>query len=142
MRRIPEHALWLGNIADGRDLRALLTARVEAVVDLALNEPPPPLTRELVYCRFPLLDGPGNPLWLLRAAVETVAGFLREGVPTLVFCAAGMSRTPAVAATALAATLKRPPGECLEIVAGVGPCDVSAGLWNELLTALSKPDGG
>jgi hypothetical protein len=47
------------------------------------------LTRELVYCRFPLVDGAGNPPWLLRAAVETVAGFVRAGVPTLVFCGPG-----------------------------------------------------
>ena len=37
------------------------------------NEPLPSLPRELAYCRFPLIDGPGNPSWLVRAAVETVA---------------------------------------------------------------------
>lgn len=136
MRRVSGHALWIGNVADGRDLRAILTAGVEAVVDLALNEPPPPLTRELVYCRFPLLDGAGNPPWLLRAAAETVAGFLRAGVPTLVFCGAGMSRSPAVAAVALAVASGRTPAECLELVTEAGPRDVSVSLWNELFASL------
>src|SRR5262249_26770590 len=72
------------------------------LIDLALEEPPVPLTRELVYCRFPLLDGAGNSPWLLRAALDTTAALLASRVPTLVFCGAGMSRSPAVAAAALA----------------------------------------
>ncbi|MBY0460374.1 MAG: hypothetical protein K2V38_23920, partial [Gemmataceae bacterium] len=85
MRRIPGYPLWVGSTAAARDLRAILAADIAAVVDLALSEPPPPLTRELVYCRFPLVDGAGNPPWLLRAAIETAARLVRAGVPTLVF---------------------------------------------------------
>jgi hypothetical protein len=55
-----------------------------------------------VYLRFPLLDGAGNPPWLLRLAVEAVVSLLRAGVPALVFCSAGMSRTPAIAEGAVA----------------------------------------
>src|SRR4051794_36196473 len=100
VRRIPGYPLWLGHVGDARDLSALLAAGIAAVVDLALNEPPVPLTRELVYCRFPLIDGGGNPRWMLRATVETVAGLMRAGVPTLVYCGACMSRTPSVAGAA------------------------------------------
>jgi hypothetical protein len=112
------------------------------VVDLALNEPVPTLTRELVYCRFPLVDGGGNPPWLVRAALEAVAGLVRAGVPTLVFCGAGMSRSPAVAAAALSLAFGEPPGACLDLVAGDGPHDVSAGLWRELVEAIRRPEGG
>lgn len=136
MRPLPNCSIRVGSVADGHDLRALLASGVGAVVDLALNEPPAKLTRELVYCRFPLVDGAGNPPWLLRAAVEAVAGFVRAGVPTLVFCGAGMSRSPAVAAVALAVATGREPGECLERVTEGGPHDVSAGLWNELVAAV------
>ncbi|AWM37730.1 protein phosphatase [Gemmata obscuriglobus] len=135
MRQVSGFSLWVGNVADGRDLRAVLSAGVEAVVDLALNEPPSAPTRELVYCRFPLVDGAGNPSWLLRTAVETVAGLLRAHIPTLVFCGAGMSRSPAVSAVALSLAFHRLPVDCLELVTRSGPCDVSAGLWSELLAA-------
>ena len=97
MRRIPGYSLWLGHIGDARDLELLLGTGIEAVVDLALEQAPMPLARELAYFRFPLIDGEGNPRWLLRAAVETVASLLRAGVPTFVYCGACMSRTPSVA---------------------------------------------
>src|SRR3954470_4304935 len=102
-------------IGDARDLSGLLSAGITAVVDLALNEAPVPLARELVYCRFPLIDGGGNPRWLLRTAVEAVAGFLRAGVPTLVYCGACMSRTPSVAGAAIALVRGCPPAEGLAL---------------------------
>ena len=89
MRRVPGSSLWLGHVGDARDLVALTESGVEAVVDLAHEEAPLSLLRELAYCRFPLIDGQGNPPWLLRAAVETVAGLVRSGVPTLVYCGRG-----------------------------------------------------
>ncbi|MBP3957484.1 hypothetical protein J8F10_19730 [Gemmata sp. G18] len=81
MRQISGYPLWVGSVADIRDLRGVLSAGIEAVVDLALNEPVATVTRELVYCRFPLVDGAGNSPWVLRAAVEAVAGFVRAGFP-------------------------------------------------------------
>jgi hypothetical protein len=146
VRRVPNHSLWLGHAGDGRDVRALLSAGILAVVDLALNEPPAALTRELVYCRFPLSDGSGNPPWLLRSAVETVAGLVRAGTPTLVCCGVGMSRTPAVAAAALSLAGGLSATEALALVAQCGAADVSPGLWRDLLQVSlaeisSGPDG-
>ena len=131
MRPIPGYNLWLGNTRDGRDSRALLNAGILAVIDLALEEPPAVLVRELTYCRLPLYDGAGNPNWLLRTAVETVATFLRAGTPTLVCCGAGMSRSPAVAAAAIAAIRGCPLAEALPIVMPSGSGDVSPALLAE-----------
>ena len=89
MRPVPGFALWLGHAGDARDLRAVLDADVAALVDLAAGDPPVAVPRDLAYCRFPLADGPGNPPWLLRAAVETTAGLIRSQVPTLVCCGVG-----------------------------------------------------
>jgi hypothetical protein len=127
VRQVAPYPLWIGHAGDARDTRAVLSAGLLAVVDLALNEPPAAVTRELAYCRFPLVDGPGNPPWLLRAAVDTVASLLRSGTPALVACGAGMSRAPAAAATAIAVVTGRPLPECLGLVIG-GACDVSPGL--------------
>src|SRR5262249_32464615 len=131
-------ALWRGHIGDARDLRGLLDVGIVALVDLALNEPPVTVTRELVYCRFPLVDGSDNPPWLLRAAVETTAALLRANVPTLVFCSGGISRTPAVAACALARVTGRSAEECLADLARDGKCDVSVTLWRDLVAAAGS----
>src|SRR5688500_1244777 len=102
MRQVASYPLWVGNRGDVRDFRDIFQAGIVALIDLALNEPPVPVPRELVYGRFPLIDGSDNPPWLLRAAVDTTAHLLRSGVSTLVICSAGISRSPAVAAAALA----------------------------------------
>ena len=128
MRQLSPYRLWLGNVTDARDLRTVLNQRIEAIVDLAASEAPPTITRDLAYVRLPLHDAHGNPPWLVRQAVETVARLLDANVPTLVYCSAGMSRTPAIVAAALALRTGRPLADCLQEVTANVPHDVSAGL--------------
>jgi protein-tyrosine phosphatase len=93
MTRIQPHALWVGHAEDGRDFRAVFDAGIQAIVQLAAEELPVLPPRDLVYCRFPLLDGGGNDPPLLRLAIRTVAELVRGHVPVLVTCGAGMSRS-------------------------------------------------
>jgi hypothetical protein len=132
MRRVAGYSLWLGHAGDVRDVPRLLAAGIAAVIDLAIQEAPAPASRELVYGRFPLVDGPGNPPWLLRVAVETVAGLIRDDVPTLVACGAGLSRSPCVAGAAIARVRGCPADEGLAIALGFAPADVSPGLWGDV----------
>ena len=88
--------------------------------------------RELIYCRFPLLDGSGNRCELLSVAVRTVATLLEMKIPTLLCCGAGMSRSPAIAAAALARITQESPETWLKRVADQHPSDVSPGLWQEV----------
>jgi hypothetical protein len=136
VRRIPGCSIWLGHAGDVRDVCGIVAAGLVAVVDLALEEAPAPLTRDLVCCRFPLVDGPGNAPWLLRAAVETVAGLLRCGTPTLVGCGAGLSRAPCIAAAAIARVRGCPPADALAIALGSGAADISPALWIEVRAIL------
>ena len=136
MRAIESYSLWIGNAGDVRSVAELMEAGILAVVDLAANEPVASLPREFVYCRFPLLDGTGNERWLLRAAISTISEFLRDNVPTLVACSAGMSRSPALAAAAIARVSGRDPHECLLACVASGPADVSPALWNEVVVIL------
>src|SRR5262245_40177100 len=142
MRQIPPYALWLGHAGDARDVRKVLDAGILAVVDLALEEPPAHLTRELAYFRIPLIDGAGNPPWLLRAAVDTVAMLLRSSTPTLVCCSAGMNRSPAIAAATLSLVSGQSSAVCLANIAKTVPCDVSPGLWREVneMLEISRDD--
>jgi hypothetical protein len=136
MRLVSPYLLWLGHVGDVRDLRSVLAADIAALVDLAINEPPATITRELIYCRFPLVDGEGNAPWLVRAAIEATAGLLRTQTPTLVYCASGMSRSPAIASAAIAILTNRSPEECLLEVVHGGPRDLSPALWRDVCAAV------
>lgn len=136
MRQLANYSVFLGNAYEARDLRAVHAAEITAVIDLALNEPPLPVTRDLVYCRFPLIDGAGNPPWLIRTAVQTLAELLRENIPTLVFCSAGLSRTPVIVAAAIAQVRSTSLHDELLAILKDSPADVSPTLVTEVASAL------
>jgi len=137
MNQIQPFPLWLGNAGDGRNFRLLLDAGIGAVVQLAAEEPVLQLPREIVYFRIPLVDGTGNDPKLIELAVRSVAYCYKLRVPTLVCCGAGMSRTPAVAATAMALSHSEAPEKWLEYLTKSHPFDVSPGFWNEIVGLLS-----
>jgi hypothetical protein len=134
MRQVEGYPLWIGTARDARDLKGVLGAGIEAIVDLAAMCEPVQPTRELVYLRFPLVDGADNPPWQITAAVQAVTGLVSLGVPTLVACDGGMSRAPVIAAAALwfRTPLKTSLDEVLEKLALAGPCDVQPRLWADV----------
>ena len=73
MREVPSASLWIGNALDARDTSRLLAAGFEAVIDLAIEEPPCALPREMVYGRFPLVDGEGTAVSRERSVNERLA---------------------------------------------------------------------
>jgi protein-tyrosine phosphatase len=132
MYEVVPRKLWIGNARDGRDARVLLANEIQCVVDLAMEEPPAQLPRELMYCRIPLSDGGGNSPPILHTALETVATLMRNGIPILVCCSGGMSRSPAIAAIVLSTFGERNALEWLSDMRRSNPVDVSPSLWNEL----------
>ena len=102
------------------------------MVQLDAEEPVLALPRDLVYCRFPLVDGLGNDLNVLQLAITTVASLLEKKVPTLVICGAGLSRSPVIAAAAIAVVFQQFADECLKEVAEHFPADVAPALWDEV----------
>lgn len=136
MRKVADYALWVGNASDIRDARSLFASDITAVVELADCEPFVELPRELLRCRFPLSDGGDNPPWILRLAAESVATLLRNDVPVLVCCSAGLSRSIVVAAAAVSLIAARPLAEALATVVGSGPADVSPGLLFQMRQVL------
>jgi hypothetical protein len=133
MREISPFPLWIGHADDGRDHVQRGEFGIEAVVQLAIEEPPIAPPREVVYCRVPLLDGAGNPPERLHLAIRAVAALLERNVQTLVCCGNGLSRSPVIAAAALALIHHAPPGEWLMRVIGSEPGDVSPGFWDEVV---------
>lgn len=132
MQEIVPQKLWIGNARDGRDARALFENRILAVADLAAEEVPAQLPRELKYFRIPLLDGAGNDQASLKIAVIVVAAHLQSGVGMLVCCGAVLSRSPAIASFAMAQWNDRLPIECLNEIRSCKALDISPALWNNL----------
>lgn len=141
MRQIVPGLLWIGNASTARDLKTVLDHHVQAIVDLAMEEPPISGPRDLIYCRFPLVDGQGNPPAVIEAAIKTTAIFVVAGLPTLVSCGGGMSRSPAVAAAVVARIDRIPPDEAMKRIAAEGPHDVAPLLWREVTEVLRTIGG-
>ena len=140
--RISPHPLWVGHAGDGRDFARLHDLGIEAVVQLAVEEPPLTPPRSLIYHRFPLLDGTGNAPAYLELAIGTIAELIRLGIPTLVCCGMGLSRSPAITATALARLEGVPPDDALRALADHHRMDISPGLWREVRMNGPAPEGG
>lgn len=136
MREVIPEKLWIGNALDARDVTGVLGLGIAAIVDLAIEEPPIQFPRDVAYCRFPLMDGSGNQMAILRAAIETTATFIDSGTPTLVACSAGMSRSPAIVAAAIAMTEEVELVDVLGKLTAEQPHDVSPGLLAELSKVL------
>jgi protein-tyrosine phosphatase len=132
------HSLWLGNAGDCLNPRAVIEAGVQAVVQLASEEPPQVFPREMIQLRFPLHDGTGNSSELLRLVVFSMECLLRAAIPTLLCCSAGMSRSPAIAACAIAKLTDQSPDAILRELQTLKPIDVSPGLWLQLLDVYNR----
>jgi hypothetical protein len=132
MREVIPKVLWIGNAREARDVRGVLGLGIVAVVDLAMEEPVIALPRDVVYCRFPLVDGAGNTPAVLKAAIDTTIRFVKGKLPMLLTCGDAMSRSPAIAAAALAAIDGTRLEQALERIASSGPHDVSASFWDEV----------
>ncbi len=123
---------------DARDLRLLYDNQIRAVVDLAVNEVPAQLAREMIYCRFPIVDGDGNPDTTIEMAIRTVSMLAQNKIRAMIACSAGMSRSPSIAAAALAMITDQTPDECLQSIVAIGPHDVSPILWNRVKSVYTK----
>ena len=138
MRVAYSNLLFIGNAKDARDLKLIYENGIRAVIDLAINEAPAQLGREIVYCRFPINDGGGNPDELIVLAIQTIAALIRADIQTLVACSAGMSRAPTIAAATIALLTDRDPDECLTQIIANAPNDVSPILWAHIKRLYDK----
>ena len=137
MREIGVDRLWTANAREARDAAGLYAAGISAVVDLACEEPPALLPRQLMYCRFPIVDGAGNDSTLLRLVLLTTVELLRCKVRTVVACSAGMSRSPIIAMGALAVHLDESPEIVLKRASKKSAFELHGDLWTEVCEIVS-----
>jgi protein-tyrosine phosphatase len=136
MRAVIPDILWIGTSHEARDLQLIAETGIEAIVDLASRKPMQVLLKDVINLRIPIIDGDGNRPERLRLAVMSVLQLLRENIPTLVACNRGMSRSPAVAAYALARLRYITPLEAAELIGG----SISPELWSSLDSAMQVPE--
>jgi protein-tyrosine phosphatase len=132
------HLLWIGHAGDLLKPAAIEAAAIKAVLQVALAEQMPQLSRELLFAHFPILDGSGTTPGVVAAAVDLAATLIRNRVPTLICCSAGMSRSPCIAAGALAIARNIEPNEALLSIISDRPHDISPALWNAVCEVVSR----
>jgi protein-tyrosine phosphatase len=128
--------VWVGHANEASTSPALFEQGIRAVVQLAVEELPAQPPRELVFGRFPLVDGAGNELLVVRLAIRFVATLIEHDVATLVTCGAGMSRSPAIVAAAISVVRGEGLEECLRLVAEHHPVDVTPSFLADVVRAL------
>src|SRR5262245_58368521 len=130
MHEVIPKLLWIGNAGDLLEPAAIERAGIKAVIQVALAERMPPLSRELLLAHFPIVDGADNPRGIIAAAIDLTASLIHDRVPTLVCCSGGMSRSPCIAAGAIAVAFRENPDEALKRIIAGQPHDVAPGIWN------------
>lgn len=138
MIELAAHRLWLGNRQEMQDWTTLHEAEIDALVDLAGNEPSLAPPRDFLYFRFPLSDDDSNPAWLVNLTHQTVLSLLDQQVNTMIACGVGKSRTPVMAVAAIAKRTKKPFDSVLKDLSREMPLDVSPALWNQVRALLSS----
>ncbi|MEZ6051369.1 MAG: dual specificity protein phosphatase family protein [Planctomycetaceae bacterium] len=76
---------------------------------------------------------------MASAAVRTVSALIRENVSTLVYCSAGMSRSPSIVAAAIADVRGISLAEAIKLVTTDAPKDISPSLLADLQAAIGAP---
>jgi len=94
--------LFVGTVGDAGDEALLCERGVEVIVSLTHEGPESGFPSAPTVVRLSMKDGPRNEQQVFGRAVTRVLSHLRAGDVVLVHCSAGASRSPAVAATALA----------------------------------------
>jgi len=138
MHEIHPNLLWIGHALDVSEPRPLFDAGITAIVDVAYEEPPAQIPRQLTYCRFPINDGGGNAPNILLQALLTTTDLLRSGTRTIIACSAGMSRSPTIAAFALAHHLSKNPDDVIAEIAGIKSLELKSALWADMLSVFNK----
>lgn len=138
MYQIVPYSVWIGSDRDGRAFRELFDLGIRAVVQVAIEEPAILIPRELLYLRFPLIDGSGNDADWLRLALHSIKTLIQREIPTLVCCSAGMSRSPALVGAVLMSQRGMGFEESVRFVTQNGPADLSGAFLTDLKNLLQS----
>ena len=130
--------LYIGDAISARDVKQIYDHQFSAVLDLAANEPPAVLGRDIIYCRFPMSDDNSNDDALISSAIVCLHSLLERQFRTLVACSAGMSRSPLIAAAAISLLTRDDFTDCLARLVADAPHDISPTLLSSVNQVHAK----
>jgi protein-tyrosine phosphatase len=112
--------IFIGNSQEAQKPHLLHRAGITAILNVALDLDYP--NQEDFLChKHGLVDGPGNSVADMKAAVDCLANLLAHGHTVLVHCHVGMSRSPTVVAKYIASKQFRPIESVVEDIAKIRP---------------------
>ncbi len=94
--------LFVGTVTDAGDEEMLEQHDVDRVVSLTHRDPAEGFPDDVSVSQCAMMDGPQNQRDVFHSAVEQCLSGLERGEIILVHCSRGASRSPSVAAAALA----------------------------------------
>lgn len=95
-------SLYVGTIDDASTAELLEAAGIETIVSLTHSDLPTGMPDAVAVHNCPMVDGPRNDRTRFETAVTNVTEALTQEETVLVHCSRGVSRSPAVAAVAVA----------------------------------------
>lgn len=101
MDRVDE-SVFVGTLEDAGDESRLRRHGVDTVVSLTYGAPEAGFPDSVSVLEAAMMDGPRNQKATFESAVEQVLASLRSDESVLVHCSRGASRSPSVAAAAIA----------------------------------------
>lgn len=140
MTEILPSLIWLANGLEVRDLELIGEMQIDAIVDLAYEEPPIASLKSRLTFRVPLIDGEGNNRTHIRLAVLTTTELIRSKTPFVIACSAGISRSPAILAAGLAMVDHCTVEEKLEFIKAKKRIGVSQAFLSDVQSAMLSSD--
>jgi len=94
--------LYVGSLADAGDTALLQENSINRIVSVTYGDPETGYPDSATVSQYPMMDGPRNEREVFAKAVEQVLMGLDQNETILVHCSRGASRSPSIAATAVA----------------------------------------
>jgi hypothetical protein len=94
--------LWIGEWQSAANLDWLQANNVSAILNVAADLDDPRIGHGVYSVKVGLVDGPGNPKWMVDLAVKTLILMLEKEPVTYAHCISGQSRSVHVVCRALA----------------------------------------
>ena len=125
MNRVRDYLLWTGGFAASASPEVLSENKIQVIIDLTFEKERDcffgnkviTYPEEMIIHRIPLKDFSGNSPENLELAISKVSESIEEGKRTLVSCAAGWSRSRAIATAGIAFHTGKKWDECSYLLA-------------------------
>lgn len=142
MNKITE-GLYVGDIRDASNTKQYYRYEIDAAVKLSHKAPDGGYLDHVEVHDHSMIDGPQNDQGSMTEAVRATADLLSKGETVFVHCSAGASRSPSVAAAALAVLKGVDVQEAGEQVRDARQIQVHPDVWENAQRAVEevKNDG-